>query len=105
MIPQPRQEILPPVPRFAIGDRVRVTALPTIAIARVPNYLRGCRGVVERLVDPLVVEDNRGRGREIQSFQHYRIVVPLSDLWPNYTGSPRDDLHLEICEPWLERLG
>ncbi len=100
------QQVLPPEPgpRFEVGDRVRVASRPTIGIAWVPSYLRGCRGVIEQLVDPALIEGTQGAGREAAQAQHYRIIVPMSDLWPNYTGSPRDDLRLEICEPWLERL-
>jgi len=91
-------------PRFEVGDRVRVASRPTIGIAWVPSYLRGCRGVIEQLVDPALIEGTHSAGREAAQAPHYRIIVPMSDLWPNYTGSPRDDLRLEICEPWLERL-
>jgi hypothetical protein len=31
------------------------------------------------------------------------VPIALSDVWPRYPGSPRDQLRLEICDPWLEQ--
>jgi fermentation-respiration switch protein FrsA (DUF1100 family) len=35
---------------------------------------------------------------------YYRIVVPMTSIWPDYAGSPRDDLRVEVFETWLERI-
>jgi hypothetical protein len=34
---------------------------------------------------------------------HYRVAIPLTDLWPGYAGSPNDGLRIEVYENWLER--
>jgi nitrile hydratase len=28
----------------------------------------------------------------------------MSEIWPDYAGSERDGLHIEIFETWLERV-
>jgi len=30
--------------------------------------------------------------------------VPMPSIWPDYAGSPRDDLRIEVFETWLERI-
>jgi nitrile hydratase subunit beta len=27
----------------------------------------------------------------------------MSEIWPDYAGSERDGLHIEVFETWLER--
>src|SRR5580704_6625358 len=36
---------------------------------------------------------------------YYRIAIPMTEIWPDYVGSPRDGLRIEVCEAWLEGLG
>ena len=102
------EKILPglnELPAFAIGDRVRVAARAPIGHYRVPTYLRGKVGIVERVIEPaLVNNEEEGYGRNAGDKRHYyRIAVPMTSLWRDYQGSPRDELHIEVYETWLER--
>ncbi len=70
---------------------------------RVPLYLRGRTGIVERLVQPAIDNEEEGFGRNAGVKRHYyRIAVPLSDIWAGYAGSQRDHLYIEVFETWLE---
>jgi hypothetical protein len=93
------------LPAFAVGDPVRVAARAPIGHYRVPTYLRGNVGIVERVIEPaLVNNEEEGYGRNAGDKRHYyRIAVPLTSLWRDYQGSPRDELHIEVYETWLER--
>ncbi|KRB55334.1 nitrile hydratase [Rhizobium sp. Root708] len=93
-------------PIFAAGDRVRISARSPIGHYRVPRYLRGKEAKIESVIDPAAV-DNEGEayGRNAGSRLHYyRCVVSLKEVWPNYAGSSRDALAIEIYETWLERI-
>lgn len=35
---------------------------------------------------------------------YYRIAIPMTEIWPDYVGSPRDGLRIEVFETWLERI-
>jgi nitrile hydratase subunit beta len=92
-------------PIFRPGDRVRVLNRTPVGHYRVPHYVRGHQGVVEAVIEPAWLDNEQeGFGRNAGSKLHYyRIAVPMKDMWPNYTGSPRDDLRIEVFETWLER--
>lgn len=93
-------------PSFAPGHRVRVGSRVPIGHYRVPIYLRGKIGVVLKVIEPpLVDNEEEGYGRNAGNRRHYyRISVMMSEIWPDYEGSPRDELQIEVYETWLERL-
>jgi len=90
-------------PVFCPGQKVRVKERYPLGHYRVPLYLRGRTGVVERLVQPAIDNEEEGFGLNAGLKRHYyRISVPMSDIWPNYAGSGRDRLYIEVFETWLE---
>ena len=93
-------------PIFAPGDPVRVSMRYPVGHYRVPHYVRGKRGIVEAVIETLMVNnEEEGFGRNAGSKRHYyRIAFALTELWPNYAGSKRDGLRIEIFETWLERI-
>ena len=92
--------------KFAVGDRVRTSSRAPIGHYRVPTYLRGKVGVVEFIVTPMAVDnEEEGFGRDAGMKRHYyRLSIPMADIWSGYTGLPRDSLHVEVFESWLERI-
>jgi nitrile hydratase len=90
-------------PAFLPGDRVRVIERFPLGHYRVPLYLRGKAGVVERLVTPAVDNEEEGFGRNAGMKRHYyRIAVPMADIWHDYAGARQDRLYIEVFETWLE---
>ena len=92
-------------PIFKAGDEVKISIRFPIGHFRVPNYIRGKNGVVEAVIEPAAVNnEEEGFGRNAGSKRHYyRIAIPLTELWPEYVGSPNDGLRIEVFETWLER--
>lgn len=91
-------------PLFAPGDRVRVLTRCPIGHYRVPAYLRGRRGKVEAVVEPWLDNETEGFGRNAGAKRHYyRIVIPMTEIWADYVGTPRDGLYIEVFETWLEQ--
>jgi nitrile hydratase subunit beta len=93
-------------PIFLPGEQVRVCVRFPIGHFRVPNYVRGKRGIVEAVIEPAAVNnEEEGYGRNAGSRRHYyRIAIPMTELWPAYTGSAKDGLRIEVFETWLERI-
>jgi len=93
-------------PIFEPGDNIRILARSPIGHYRVPIYLRGKVGVVEAVIEPAAVNnEEEGYGRNAGSKRHYyRVAVLMTEIWPNYIGSPRDGLRIEVFETWLERI-
>ena len=91
---------------FHLGNRVRVLTRSPIGHYRVPTYLRGKTGLVEAVIEPVGVDnEEEGFGRNAGSKGHYhRIAIPMTEIWPDYVGSPRDGLRIEVFETWLERI-
>lgn len=93
-------------PIFNPGDRVRVSTRSPIGHYRVPTYVRGKSGSVEKVIEPVAIDnEEEGYGRNAGSKRHYYCVAfRMSEIWPDYAGSERDGLHIEVFETWLERI-
>lgn len=94
-------------PAFSPGDRVRIATRSPVGHYRVPTYLRGKVGTVETVIEPAGVDNEQEAfGRNSGAKRHYyRVAFPLTEIWPDYTGSPLDGLRIEVFETWLERIG
>ena len=93
-------------PAFSPGDRVRVLSRSPVGHYRVPTYLRGKAGSVEAVIEPAGIDnEEEAYGRNAGMKRHYyRIALPMTEIWPDYVGSPRDGLHIEVFETWLEKV-
>lgn len=93
-------------PIFQAGDAIRISERVPIGHYRVPTYLRGKTGVVEAIIEPSAVDNEQeGYGRNAGAKLHYyRIAIPMTEVWPDYVGSPNDGLRIEVFETWLERF-
>lgn len=93
-------------PVFKVGDRVLISERYPIGHYRVPMYIRGKCGIVELVLNPMAVNnEEEAFGRNAGSKRHYyRVGIPLTDLWPEYSGPPQDRLVIEIYENWLEKI-
>ena len=93
-------------PVFLRGHAVRILTRSPIGHYRVPTYLRGKAGTVEAVIEPAAVDNEReGFGMNAGSKLHYyRLAIPMTEIWQDYDGSPRDGLRIEVYETWLERI-
>jgi thiocyanate hydrolase subunit alpha len=91
--------------RFSTGDRVRIRAQRTLSHSRVPAYVQGRSGVIERVLPEFVIFEDDAWGRLWQGGRSetlYRVQLHQADTWPGYRGEPGDTHELEIFEHWLE---
>ena len=93
-------------PIFKAGETVRISMRFPIGHFRVPNYIRGKRGTVEAVIEPAAINnEEEGYGRNAGRKRHYyRIAIPLTEIWDGYSGSPNDNLRIEVFETWLEEF-
>ena len=93
-------------PTFRPGDHIRILSRSPIGPCRMPFYLRGKRGTIEAVIDPAAIDNDEGGYDQNAGpdLHHYRVAIPMTEIWPDYVGSPRDGLRIEIVEAWLARI-
>jgi hypothetical protein len=93
-------------PQFKPGDHVRVKNRCPFGLYRVPPYLHGRIGVVDRVHESTVVDIEAQVFGQLARLchPHYRIAFLMCDIWPHYPGAPSDGLFIEVFEPWLDRV-
>ena len=90
-------------PRFNAGDRVRIHLAHPPGHRRVPFYIRGKIGMVERYVAPFPNPEELAYGFDGRPARHlYRVRFKQKEIWAKYQGPDEDTLDLEIYEHWLE---
>lgn len=91
-------------PRFNPGQRVRVLDKVTAGHVRTPRYIRGKRGVVERICGEFRKPEELAYGLyDGEREPLYRVRFAQREVWPDYAGAPEDTLDVEIYEHWLEK--
>jgi nitrile hydratase len=89
-------------PRFAAGDCIHVTTVPTAGHCRIPGYLRGRPGriveVLGRYRDPYRLAYHRP-GWPAQVL--YKVRFRQTDLWSGYQGPATDELEADLYEAAL----
>ena len=90
------------MPRFSLGQQVRVLELNKPGHIRTPHYVRHRTGTVIQFcgafLNPEDLAVGNAGGRVVEC---YRVEFPQRDLWPDYAGSPDDTLVIEIYEHWM----
>ena len=89
-------------PRFAVGDAVRVRLAHPPGHVRTPFYIRGKRGVIERLCGVYGNPEELAYGRDGTPRQPlYRVRFRQREVWPDYRGGEQDSIDVEIYQHWL----
>ena len=89
--------------RFEIGDRVRAKNIHPRTHTRLPRYVRGHVGVVERLHGAHVFADSvvAGKGEDPQWL--YTVRFDAQELWGT-DADPTVKVSIEAFEPYLEHV-
>ncbi|MCW5735167.1 MAG: nitrile hydratase subunit beta [Enhydrobacter sp.] len=87
--------------RFAIGDRVLARNMHPKGHTRLPRYVRGHVGVVERLHGCQVFPDSAGMGEGDNPQWLYTVRFEGRDLW-GADADPTLKVSVEAFEPYLE---
>ena len=90
--------------KFKPGERVRVMKAFPLGHVRTPFYIRGCTGTVERICGEFPNPEELAQMRDgLPAVPLYRVRFRQEEVWPDYSGNPRDVLEVEIFQHWLEK--
>jgi nitrile hydratase len=88
-----------------VGQAVRIADRRTVGHSRVPTYVRGARGTVERVLREFLIPEDDAFGRPHgRRLMLYRVRLAARDLWPEYRGGALDEVQIEVYEHWLEPI-
>jgi nitrile hydratase beta subunit len=86
--------------RWQVGDAVRARAAAVDHHTRLPAYVHGKRGIVERVHGMHVFADAHAQGLGEQPQWLYTVVFDGSELWPD--AAPGLTVSIDAWEPYLE---
>jgi nitrile hydratase beta subunit len=90
-------------PRFAIGQAVRARNIHPAGHTRLPRYVRGKQGVVDRIHPACVFPDTNAHGRGENPQHVYSVRFEARELWGE-DAEPGARLNLDLFEEYLEAI-
>jgi nitrile hydratase len=89
-------------PRFKVGEQVRAKDMHPAGHTRLPRYVRGRIGTVERLQPAAVLPDTNAHFVAENAQHCYGVVFSSNDLW----GADAEPfvLHIDLFESYLEAV-
>jgi nitrile hydratase subunit beta len=93
----------PPRARFGKGDRVRARNLNPAGHTRLPRYVRGKAGVVERDCGVFVFPDTNAHRAGANPQHCYSVSFDARELWGKSANS-RERVYIDLWEDYLERV-
>ena len=88
--------------RFAVGDRVRTRSGHVDHHTRLPAYVAGQVGTIERLHGAHVLPDTNAHGLGEQPEWLYTVVFEATDLWDD--AAPGQRVSVDAWESYLSRV-
>ena len=88
-------------PLFKAGDRVRAKNMHPTTHTRLPRYVRGRRGVIERVLGCQVFPDSSALGQGDDPRWLYVVVFEGRELWGSDTDAALK-VSVDAFEPYLE---
>jgi nitrile hydratase len=88
--------------RFAAGDRIRARDIHPPTHTRLPHYVRGHIGVVERVLGCHVFPDSNASGAGEDPQWLYTVTFGGRELWGE-ASDPNLKVSVDAWEPYLER--
>ena len=88
--------------RFAVGQRVRTRSDRVPHHTRLPGYVRGKQGVIERVHGAHVFADANAQGLGESPQWLYTVVFDERELWGSQTSLRQQKLSVDAWEPYLE---
>lgn len=89
--------------QFAVGDAVTARNIHPVGHTRLPRYLRGKRGTVERVHGCFVFPDAAARGEDAPPQWLYTVGFEATELWGR-DAAPGDSVTFEAFESYLLAL-
>ena len=87
---------------FAPGDNVRAKMISPPTHTRLPRYVRGHIGTIERVIGCHVFPDSNARGAGEDPQWLYTVTFNGAELWSD-ARDPKLEVSVDAWEPYLER--
>jgi nitrile hydratase len=87
--------------RFSIGERVRTRSEAAPHHTRLPGYLRGKVGIIERVHGPHVFADTNAQGLGERPQWLYNVVFDEREVWEGDAPAQRFKVSIDAWEPYL----
>lgn len=88
-------------PRFKVGDRIRTQKINPSGHTRLPQYLRGCVGVVAEDLGVFVFPDTHAHGGDQKAQHVYSVRFSAKDVWGR-EGGARDTLVVDMWDDYMD---
>ena len=88
---------------FKPGERVRARNIHPLTHTRLPRYVRGHVGTIERVIGFHVFPDSNARGQGENPQWLYTVAFAGDELW-GPDGDPTSQVSVDAWEPYLEPL-
>jgi nitrile hydratase len=88
--------------RFKVGDTVRAKNINPLTHTRLPRYVRGHEGTIERVIGCHVFPDSNARGAGENPQWLYTVRFDGRELWGE-GADPTLKVSVDAWEPYLER--
>jgi nitrile hydratase len=88
---------------FKLNDRVRARNINPATHTRLPRYVRGHTGIVERINGCHVFPDTNAHGKGDHPQWLYTVVFDGRELWGS-DGDPALKVSIDAFEPYLEKI-
>jgi nitrile hydratase len=86
-----------------VGERVRIAARDHQGHHRIPGYLKGKRGTIERCHGSFANPETRAYGADgLPKQPLYLIGFEQRDIWADGAGRAGDRIYADVYEHWLE---
>ena len=89
-------------PRFKVRQRVRARNINPTGHTRLPRYVRGKTGVIVRDHGVYLFPDSNAHFQGEKRQHVYSVRFAATELWGEI-ASPRDSVHLDLWDDYLER--
>jgi len=93
----------PATPRFKAGQRVRARNMHPTGHTRLPRYARGKLGLIVRDHGVFLFPDTNAEFLGEKPQHLYSVRFAARELWGEH-ASPRDFIHLDMWDDYLERV-
>jgi nitrile hydratase len=90
-----------PNPRFRVGERVLVRNINPPTHTRLPRYVRGKVGIVERDQGVFSFNDDNAHGLGHKPQHVYNVRFTMRALW-GQQGAESDSLYLDLFDDYLD---
>jgi len=87
--------------RFRLGQRVRTRATPAEHHTRLPGYVRGKTGIIERVLGAHVFADSHAQGLGEDPQWLYTVVFDATELWGS-EATAGHSVSVDAWQPYLE---